>query len=695
MSDPSPSTLDIRESKARGIKALSWIWLVPILALIGSLGLVVQSYLERDVEIVIQFPDAGGIEVGSTQLRFRDVTVGQVAAIDFAEGLTHVDVTVTLRRDMAAYVDADTRFWLVTAEVTAQGISGLDTLLSGAYITAEWDAEIGTPQTRFVAEASAPIVDPQAEGLTVVITSTDAGSVSQGAPVLYKGIQVGTILDVALSEIGGIIEITAFIEQPYDTFVNTGTRFWNVSGIDVTIGDSGLNVQVASLASLLEGGIAFETSQSGGAAVSDGVRFDLYASEDAAKDSVFDEDLRSTVVVSSVFEGSLQGIREGTRVLFSGLKVGEVRDLFIYDNPETEEFDGDLLVVYSIQPARLGYTEAQSPAEVLDILEHIIATEGFRARLQANSILDGGLHVELFSDPSLPPATLQRTGYPNPLVPSVPTPPETLRIAAASVMERVAGLPIESLMDHAIQLIEHVNELVASNETRQIPATVNTLLGTANTLIASDPVQTLPQQLTDVIGTIDTLLRDFEEQQGVEALTATLKNLRDTTANVAVASEQVPGLLEDIDAVVATAEALPLDTTIALVNQILVSADRFITSDGLDTVPVALSGALEQVRDTLAELRAGGATQTLTEALASTSDAADAIAVAAASLPELAAKLEALADTADATIGAYGPQSPVNREVQAAIADLRQAVASLNALITAVRRNPNTLIMGR
>ena len=580
------------------------MWLVPVLALLGSLGLAVQSYLESDVQIVVEFPEASGIEAGKTHLKYRDVVVGMVEAVEFPDDLDHVDVVVNVRRDMAPYLDEDAKFWLVKAEVSAAGISGLDTLLSGVYIHGDWDAETGMRRDHFVAEAKAPVIAPDAKGLEVTLTSPETGSVSVGAPVLHKGIQVGQVEDVSLSEDGGLIVITAFIEEPYDKIVNTGTRFWNASGIEVDLGEEGLKVHLDSLSSLLAGGVSFETSISGGEPLDGDAHFDLYPNEAAAKDSRFDDDLRATVTVASAFEGSLKGLREGAIVDYRGLKVGEVKDLSVYDLDASD--DTWLLVTYTIQPTRLGVTGFENPQEVLDFLGEAVRTDGLRARLKPNSLLSGGLHVELFEDPSLPPATLERTGHPLPLLPAVPTPPDTLRVAAEGVMDRVAKLPVEELMDRMIQLIGHVDAIVADEQTRKIPGNVNSLLGNVNTIAASPATQELPEKIDDVVITVGSLLSEFEKRKGIDALVASLENLRTVTRNAATASEGVPGLVKDIDAVVEKVRELPIETTVASVNKVLASADSFISSDATQDVPEALSGALDQVRLTLKELREGG-----------------------------------------------------------------------------------------
>ena len=694
MSDAAHSKMDVTEKGKGWLKGISLIWAVPVVALLASIGLIVQSYLERDIQITIQFPEAGGIEAGKTNLKYRDVVVGTVASVEFPDSLEHVDVVVDVRRDMAQFLDQSAQFWLVKAEISAQGVSGLDTLFSGVFIQGEWDADVGEPRRRYVAKAKAPIIAPGADGLEVTLVSTESGSISVGAPVLHKGIQVGSIEDVTLSEEGGLIVITAFIEAPYDELVNTGTRFWNASGIDVNFGEDGLNVQVDSLSSLLAGGVSFDTNISGGEPVSGTARFDLFANEEAAKDSLFDDDLRATVLVGSAFEGSVRGLSVGAVVEYRGLKVGEVQDLAVLE-PEEGQEEILLLVSYTLQPKRLGLTRINNPDEVFDTLDEAVRDFGMRARLKPNSIFTGGLYVEIFEDPDAEPAVFDRDADPLPLLPTVATPPDTLRVAAGDVMERVSALPIEELMDRMIELISHVNTLVEDENTRQIPSEVSALLQNANAIAGAPETKDLTVKLNAAISSVADLLNEFEQRQGIDALIVSLENLRDVTANISSASENAPDITQNIDELIKKIRDLPVDTTVETVNAVLASTDQFISSDDTQDLPQSLSGALEEVRLTLAELREGGAVTNLNQTLSSASNAADEIAAAAKLLPQLARDLETVADTAEATIGAYGPVSPFNTEVRAAVGDLRQAVRSLDALIKAVQRNPNSIVFGR
>ncbi|AAV94541.1 MCE family protein [Ruegeria pomeroyi] len=804
MSDaPQLRQPDIETRVARGWRGLSLVWLVPVVAVAGALALVWQSYSNRDIPIRIEFADATGIEVDKTEIRFREVSVGRVSGMRFSEDLSRVIVEAEIHRELERYLDSDARFWRVTARVGPGGISGLNTLLSGAYIAADWDAVEGEAARDFVAEAEAPAVPPGTKGLAVVLIAPDSGSVSVGAPILHKGVQMGKIAAVRYDALSGSVLLTGFIEAPNDKLINSATRFWNVSGAGLELGEGGIQLKVDSLASLLQGGVAFDTAMSGGEALGKRPIFDLYATEDSARDSLLGDSLQATVEVMSSFDGSVRGLKLGSEVVFRGVKVGQVRHLSAEIDESVEgKPDIRMQVIYTIEPGRLGLHDVSTPDDTLSLLATMVARGGVRAQLMPASFFSGGLVVQLQENPDAPAATLDREATPFPIMPSLPTPADTLAVASQNVLDRVAALPVEELMQRAIETLENVNTILADGDTRRIPADLRDMLGNVNAVAGSESLRNLPEDLRQALASVNAVLAHFEEEEGAQKLVAALEELRTAATGISAASADLPALVRDIDALVAKADALPLEQVVTSADQVLQtadtllrsddvervpaalnaalaqaeqtlvsireaagsvnstlstfeekkvaqtlvdalgdmrtaaanvetasaelpqlvadidrliatanalpladvtasadrvlqSADAFLRNEDMDKVPGALAGALEEAQRALEELRQGGAVENLNRTLQTASTAADSVALAVQTLPDLAARLDALADSAEATIGAYGPGSPVNREVQAAIGDLRATVRSLNALVQAIRRKPNSLLVGR
>ena len=273
MSEPiKAAEPNVRAPRHGLLSKISFVWLVPVAALVISLGVAWQSYSDRGVLIEIALDDAAGVVAGKTELRFRDVSVGNVERVTFSEDLSQVLVQVRVEKEVASFIDADAQFWVVRPQVSVRGISGLGTVLSGVYIEGFWDEVIGKSSKNFSGLADAPLVRPGSLGLWVVLRARDGNQLASGAPILHKGIRVGFIESPRLTATGQAVITKGFIEAPYDAFVTSATRFWDTSGFSVSLGSGGVTLDVTSLASLVEGGVTFDTLVSGGTPVRVGCR---------------------------------------------------------------------------------------------------------------------------------------------------------------------------------------------------------------------------------------------------------------------------------------------------------------------------------------------------------------------------------------------------------------------------------------
>ncbi|MEM1075607.1 MAG: MlaD family protein, partial [Pseudomonadota bacterium] len=268
MTDPQP--VSIQEGKTSSLSGASVVWLIPLLALVLALGLAWQSINDRGPLITIEFEDGAGIAARETELRYRDVRVGVVEAVSFSDGLRSVVAEVRVDKDVAPYVDAGASFWIVQPELTVQGVSGLDTVLSGVFIEGFWDAEIGPERRTFSGLETPPLYPSGDGGLQFALRSLPGGSLTDETPILYRGIEVGRVGPASISQSGNFAIAEAIIYEPHNRLVTPATRFWDTSGFSVSIGAQGAQIDFSSLASLVTGAIAFDTFVSGGASVSDG-----------------------------------------------------------------------------------------------------------------------------------------------------------------------------------------------------------------------------------------------------------------------------------------------------------------------------------------------------------------------------------------------------------------------------------------
>lgn len=254
---------------------LSIVWVVPLLAAIVAGYLIYGRVQEFGPAITIRFKNGGGLKVGQTPINYRGVQIGEVTAIDLSEDQQEVVVKARLRRSAAPIARGGALFWIVRPDAGLYNIAALGTVFTGPEI--EVAPGTGKPQSEFVGLESSP-VPLEGKGLKVVLVTGHLGSLRPGSPVYYRGIEVGTVQDIRLSSNAVAAEIHLFIKQRYARLVRSGSRFWNVSGVDVNVGlFRGVEVNLESLRSLVLGGVAFATpSDPKAEPVRNGTVFSLY-----------------------------------------------------------------------------------------------------------------------------------------------------------------------------------------------------------------------------------------------------------------------------------------------------------------------------------------------------------------------------------------------------------------------------------
>jgi len=811
MPETDPPAPEIEAPETGRGRRVSAVWLVPLLALLLALGIAWTTYARRGPTIDIVLDNAAGIAAGQTTVRFRDVAVGVVERLRLSDDLRQVVVTARIDKDVARFVDSGAEFWVVRPSVSAQGVTGIETVLSGVYIGAWWDDQPGPRVDRFEGLPRAPLTPADQPGMRVRLRAPSGGSLTVGAPVLFKSIQVGRIENVELTDAGDVA-IDAFVNAPYHLRLTEGTRFWNASGFSIDIGAGGAQLNVDSLISLLQGGVSFDTVGSGTAPVAAGHVFDLYPAESAARQNYFDDVPGERLLVDALFEGSVGGLQPGAPVRFRGLQVGEVEELHAAIVDASGQPQVTLRTTLSIAPSRIGIAEdtPDAAAAALDALDAQVA-RGLRARLATSGLLAQSLQVELVELPDAPEAGLVRAAEPNPVIPSVPADLSSVATSVEGVLKRVSDLPLEQVVQNAATLLGNLNALVTDERVRAAPENLGALLadlrevldssgikqapadlsatlasaralidqavqarvvdevdavlegakaalatvddaaeavpeliaeveetsrrlralpldqfvrsstrlvGTVSSLAGNDETTRLPASVNASLAELRSLLAELREGGAVDNLNATLVSVRQVSdeivaadlaaslqtvlaeakaaaANVGTATEGMPALVDNLNALSARVNAMPLDELVAAATRVVGTADTLLASEGVAEVPPNLAAALDELRGLLGELREGGAVGNLNATLASADRAAGAVETAANQLPALLGNLNRLADQADRTVASLGPTSDVNRETLQLLREMRDTTRSINSLVLAIERRPNSVLFGR
>ena len=292
---------------------LSIIWLLPIVALIFGGWLFYKSQTEANIPVLIHFSSGQGLIAGKTEVRYQGISIGVVRKFKLDADLDGVTADVAFDKSAERLLREGSQFWLVKPQVSLKGISGLDTLFSGAYISLR--PGIGEYTDQFEALSEPPALGTDDPGLNIRLHATTLGSVQYGSPVHYRQLQVGDIQGYELDQQGQGVWIKINIQDQYAALVRSNSRFWNNSGISIKGGLSGLSLKTDSMTSLLVGGISFDTPESltPTAAAEDNAVFELHENFETANVGI---------LVRVAFD-TAEGLEAGvTPVVFKGLKTG-------------------------------------------------------------------------------------------------------------------------------------------------------------------------------------------------------------------------------------------------------------------------------------------------------------------------------------------------------------------------------------
>ncbi|UWQ46630.1 MlaD family protein [Leisingera aquaemixtae] len=694
MSTPEPATMKVSAQRPSPWRNLSLVWLVPLAALAVSLGVAWQAYSSRGVLIRITFENASGVVANETAVRYRDVAIGQVEELGFTEDLSKVTVWARIDKKIAPYLDQDAAFWVVRPEVSTRGISGLSTVLSGVYIEGTWDQEPGVAATRFEGVDGPPLVQPGRDGRRITLRTPSGSMISEGAPVLFRGVEVGRLEQPRLTSSGDSVVVDAFIDAPHDRRINSATRFWDTSGFSVSFGASGLSLDVDSIASLVAGGIEFDTVFDGGKPVGKDTVFDIHEDEAAARRTAFARSQSEGVSVAVAFDESVAGLASGAAVRLGGVKVGEVSTLNAAIQNQSDEPEVRLIAKLLLQPSLMGLPPGAGETEVLDFLEQAVEG-GLRARLAAAGLLSSELIVELVTLDEAAPARFDRSAEPFPELPSAPSDLPDFTATAEGAMERISELPVEELMAQAIATLASIEDLASADSTREVPAAAVALLEDTRALVADPGTRALPAELNAAVAELRAILTEVQQGNAVANLSAALEQGSQAAASFAAASDELPALVSDFRALAAKANSLEAEELIRSASRLMKSADALIGTEEARDLPPALTGALDEVRRTLEALRQGGLVDNANATMASARGAADAVAAAAEGLPALSARLERLVAQSEALIASYGARSSFNSETLDALREVKTAARAVSQLARKIERDPNSLLFGK
>jgi paraquat-inducible protein B len=402
MNDPTlPAKLS--EVEVREQRWPSPVWLIPFVALLVGGWLLFQAWYQKGPTITVQFTNAEGIESGKTDVRYKAVSVGKVRNLKLSDDLQHIEAVLELNREIGRHLGSDARFWVVSPRIGRSGVSGLSTFFSGTYVGMDPGTNTDD-QSFYQGEDRPPVIAPSENGKRFFLTADSLGSMDVGAPVFYKQLQVGEVIDYKLLADRNLVKLEIFIRDPYFDFVRANSRFWNASGAEFKVSGMGAEFRMESLTSLLIGGIAFDTPHAiaPGKVSDEGKEFVLYKNYASAQEKQYSQSLYYVMY----FNGSVRGVAVGTPVEFKGIPVGRVENVDIKMDPGT--LNVRIPVLVSIQPQQF---DEQIKAEDAEVMMRQLVKKGLRARLDTANILTGQKVITLDMEKDPQPAEIVKTQF--------------------------------------------------------------------------------------------------------------------------------------------------------------------------------------------------------------------------------------------------------------------------------------------
>ncbi|MCS2163188.1 intermembrane transport protein PqiB [Scandinavium sp. H11S7] len=486
------------EAKVQKVKNWSPVWIFPIVtALIGA-WILFYHYSHQGPEVTLMTTNAEGIEGGKTRIKSRSVDVGVVESTTLTDDLTHVEIKARLNTGMEKLLHGDSAFWVVKPQVGREGISGLGTLLSGAYIELQPGTKGAEPE-KFQLLDSPPLAPPDAKGIRVLLESNKAGQLSPGDPVLFRGYRVGSVETSSFNADKRSITYQLFISAPNDRLVTTNARFWKDSGIAVDLTSAGMRVEMGSLSTLFGGGVSFDVpdEQSLGEPVANKTEYHLFDDQRSIQDAMYTQHVDYVMF----FKDSVRGLQPGAPVEFRGIRLGTVGKVpfFIPGLHQRLSDDFRIPVQIRIEPERLVNQLGGDP----DIRSHLdtLIERGLRGSLKSGNLVTGALYIDLDFYPKAEPRGKFREFGGFDIIPTVSGGLAQIQQRLMDALDKINNLPINPLIEQA------TNSLAESQKTmKHVQATLDNL----NKITGSQSMQDLPADMQKTLRELNRSMQGFQ-----------------------------------------------------------------------------------------------------------------------------------------------------------------------------------------
>ncbi|ODQ06589.1 MULTISPECIES: intermembrane transport protein PqiB [Enterobacterales] len=502
----------LTEAKINKLKSWSPVWIIPLVTLLIGAWILYYHFSHQGPEVTLITYNAEGIEAGKTKIKSRSVDIGLVESVTLDSNFSRVIINARLDTGMNELLRSDTAFWVVRPQIGKEGVTGLGTLLSGAYIELQ-PGLTGNEKNEFNLLDSPPLASPDAKGIRINLVSERAGQLNAGDPVLFRGYQVGSVETSEFNIESRDMHYQLFIKAPYDKMVTSNVRFWKDSGIAFDMSSSGVRVEMASLSTLFSGGVSFDVPAGWlpGEQIAPKTEFKLYDNEKSIQNSLY-TDYRSYIMF---FSDSVRGLQAGAPVEFRGIRMGTVVQVPYYTKGMQQTLDKDfrIPVLIHVEPERF----ANDVGESFDFVKEITSASnnGLRASLKSGNLLTGALYIDLdfYPDEKKWEGPLEVAGFQQ--IPTVGSGLAQIQQKVMTSLDKINNLPVEPML----------KEMTATlSESQKAVAEAKETLKALNAMIGSDEFRNLPNDIQQSLEEINRSMQGF--QPGSPAYGKMLDNMQ-------------------------------------------------------------------------------------------------------------------------------------------------------------------------
>lgn len=442
------------------------VWGIPIVALliVGYLG--VRAVINRGEVVTVTFTRAAGAKAGVTKVLYQGVEAGTLTQIEPNADGRRLDFHLRLVPAAKSGLNSNARFWLIGANPNFTDLSSLKAVVSGVAIGYA-PGEGGEPADRFEGLDQAPLILPGDKGTRYALRAHALNSIHEGSLVLFHGQVIGKLIAIRFDGGKGFL-LQAFINQPYDSLIRPGARFWKISPLRLSFAGGGITANLAPLTTLLAGGIDLEvdTTRADSPQSPEETEFTLYSSHNAARQGLSGP----TVRYEFAFDGDAGVLDETSAVTLLGYQIGEVESTRLAQNERTgAPFAIATAVLYPKQmnvdpgagaPSTPGDWRAATDA-ALKRLIHL----GYRARLQQSPPLLGDQSIELVRTAGAPAARLVTDGT----ISRFPSAPgsssfDDIATKADLFLSKLDAVPLEDIGRNLKKITGNLDKLTSSPE---------------------------------------------------------------------------------------------------------------------------------------------------------------------------------------------------------------------------------------